>query len=178
VFVYTRSDLLTELRNQATDCDKLVETFMPAAGFHTATVYSTRQAMYVRRNIEARSRNYCCHGKQSILHTLVCVCVCALARVRVRSRLGENMRMCVCVCVCPSVSVCVCVCVRVRVCVCVCVGGWMWMHDRARAGMLTYPVCHAQTPYCLRPFWLYHIFMRVCKIAKSECLLRHVRLSV
>ena len=83
---------------------------MPAAGFHTATVYSTRQAMYVRRNIEARSRNYCCHGKQSVLHTLVCVC--ARARVRVRSRLGENMRMCVCV----SVRVCV-------VCVCVCVCG-------------------------------------------------------
>ena len=87
---------------------------MPAAGFHTATVYSTRQAMYVRRNIEARSRNYCCHGKQSVLHTLVCVC--ARARVRVRSRLGENMRMCVCV----SVRVCV-----VCVCVCVCVGEWV-----------------------------------------------------
>ena len=27
-----------------------------------------------------------------------------------------------------------------------------------RAGRLTYTVCHAHAPYCLRPRWLHHIF--------------------
>jgi len=38
-----RSDLLIELRNQASDCDKLVETFVPSAGFHTEALNSRTQ---------------------------------------------------------------------------------------------------------------------------------------
>jgi hypothetical protein len=52
------------------------------------------------------------------------------------------------------ISVCVCVCV------CVCVRGWVVLGARARACGLTYPVCHAQAPYCRRPLWLHHIFGR------------------
>jgi hypothetical protein len=35
------------------------------------------------------------------------------------------------------------------------------VHERGmclRACRFTYPVCHAQEPYFLRPVWLYHIF--------------------
>jgi hypothetical protein len=35
---------------------------------------STRHAMYVKRNIEARSRNHCCSGKAKSI-TYWCVCV-------------------------------------------------------------------------------------------------------
>ena len=45
-------------------------------------------------------------------------------------------------------------------CACgVCVWGvwvWVWVHERACR--LTYPVCHAQALYCLRPLWRHHIF--------------------
>jgi hypothetical protein len=56
------------------------------------------------------------------------LCVCVCAR----ARLGEGMRMRSCVC--TSVGVCL------------------------RACRLTYPLCHAHAPYCLRPLWLHHIF--------------------
>jgi hypothetical protein len=47
----------------------------------------------------------------------------------------------------------VCVCVW---CVCVWGGVWVWVHDRVCR--LTYPLCHAQALYCLRPLWRHHIF--------------------
>jgi hypothetical protein len=36
----------------------------------------TRQAVYVYRKIEARSRNHCCRGKSMSITYLVCVCLC------------------------------------------------------------------------------------------------------
>ena len=42
----------------------------------------------------------------------------------------------------------------VCVCVCVCVSGCRCMG----VYFLSYSVCHAQTPYFLRPLWLHHIF--------------------
>ena len=47
----------------------------------------TMQTMYVRHNIEARSRSNCCRGK-SVLHISVCarVLACARARGRVHAR--------------------------------------------------------------------------------------------
>ena len=60
--------------------------------------------------------------------TYLCVCVYALARVR------ECVRGCAWVGRCTGAGVCL------------------------RACSVTYPVCHAQAPYCLRPLWIHHIF--------------------
>jgi hypothetical protein len=46
--------------------------------------FLTRQAMYVSRNTEARSRNHCYSGK-AISITYLCVCVCVCVRVRARA---------------------------------------------------------------------------------------------
>ena len=42
------------------------------------------------------------------------------------------------------VGVCARACTGAGVCLCVC--------------SLTYPACHSQAPYCLRPLWMHHIF--------------------
>ena len=63
------------------------------------------------------------------------LCVCA----RARARGWRNIYVCVCECGSNSVSVYLCAC---------------W---------LTYPVCHAQAPYCLRPLRLHHIFRHYIK---------------
>ena len=83
-------------------------------------------------NIEARSRNHCCNGRQYY------ILLCARAR-------GWEVWVCLRACV--------------RVCVCVLVGG-CWCTSAGvslRAFRFTYPVCHAQAPYCLRPLWLHHM---------------------
>jgi hypothetical protein len=48
----------------------------------------------------------------------------------------------------------VCVCVRMQA------GGWARAHAHVslHTCRFTYPVCHVQVPYCLRPVWLHHIF--------------------
>jgi hypothetical protein len=52
---------------------------------------------------------------------------------------------------------------------CVCARERMLASARARAGggctsagvcMLTFSVCHAHVPHCLRPVWLHHVFWR------------------
>ena len=58
--------------------------------------------------------------------------------------LAALVRVCVCVCVFVSVWVGGRGCTSVGVCLCVC--------------RLSYPVCHAKAPYCLRFVWLYCIF--------------------
>ena len=42
-------------------------------------------------------------------------------------------------------------CIVLCVCVCVCVGGCTGAAVFLHTCSLTYPVCHAQSPYCLRP---------------------------
>ena len=37
--------------------------------------------MYVQRNIEVRSRNHCCSGKEISVTHCVCVCVCVCVYV-------------------------------------------------------------------------------------------------
>jgi hypothetical protein len=55
-----------------------------------------------KRNIEARSRNQCYHGKAiSMIYVCVCVCVCVYARV------------CVHACWCPDAWACACARARV-----------------------------------------------------------------
>ena len=47
----------------------------------------TRQAMYAKRHIEARSRNHCCRGTAvSVTYLCVCVCVWVYGRWRVFAR--------------------------------------------------------------------------------------------
>ena len=66
-----------------------------------ADIKLTRQAVYVWRNIEARSRNNCCR-KKAVSLTYLCVCVCFCECVRVRS--------CVCGCGCTNAGVCLRAC--------------------------------------------------------------------
>ena len=42
--------------------------------YPTLREMETRQAMYVERNMEARSRNHCCCGKAITITYCVCVC--------------------------------------------------------------------------------------------------------
>ena len=55
-------------------------------------------------------------------------------------------------CVCACAWMRACVCVNASVCVCMRAGVCL------RACRLTYPVCHAKAPYCLRLSRLHHIF--------------------
>jgi hypothetical protein len=51
---------------------------------------------------------------------------------------------------------------------CWCVGVSGFLHECKRgllACRLTYLVCHAQTPYCLLPFWLHHIFRHYLSVS-------------
>ena len=62
----------------------------------------------MKRNIQARSRNHCCHGKAiSVTYLSVCVCVCVCVCTRARACL----RLCVRVCV--GARACVRACVHV-----------------------------------------------------------------
>ena len=101
----------------------------------------TRQAIYLQRNIEARSRHYCCRG-QAICSTYLCVCVCARARAR------SLVKACVYVNASASGHA------RLSVDGCGCTEASIYL----RAYNLTCPVFHAQTPYSLRPPWLHHMF--------------------
>jgi hypothetical protein len=51
-----------------------------------------------------------------------------------------------------------CVCMRARVRASVCGCGCTSAGVCLGACRVTYPVCHAQAPYPLRPLWLHHIF--------------------
>ena len=53
--------------------------------------YRTRLAMYVSRNIEARSSNHC-SSRKAIL--VVCVCVCVCVCVRAKPLLSSMQRAC------------------------------------------------------------------------------------
>ena len=46
-----------------------------SSALEESVVEETRQAMYVERNNEARSRNHCYRGK-AVSITYLCVCVC------------------------------------------------------------------------------------------------------
>jgi hypothetical protein len=84
--------------------------------------------MYVKRNIEARSRNHCCRGKATSI-TYFCVCVWARARGRV--------------------FLCV------RVCWCGCTGEGVYFRGCSpsySARNTHAPCCH------LRFLWLHHMF--------------------
>jgi hypothetical protein len=83
--------------------------------------------------------------KSNEYHIFLCVCVCVRERERERVRARSR----------PWVRVCVCM----RASVCVCVGGSTSAGVCLRACRLTYPVCHPQSPYFLRPLWLHHIFL-------------------
>ena len=45
----------------------------------TCLEFKTRQATYVRRKYEARSRNHCCSGKATSITYSKCVCVCSIS---------------------------------------------------------------------------------------------------
>jgi hypothetical protein len=97
------------------------------------TRQSTRYALYLQCNIEARSRNHCWDGKAiSITHFCVCACACE----RTHTHTQRNMRACLCVHASMRVGGC-------------------WCCTSAGLGLLacrlTYPVCRAQTQNCQRP---------------------------
>ena len=72
-----------------------------------------------------------------------------------------------CVFACVRATACVDKGVHMRACIseCVRVCGWAdgcWCTSAGvclRVFRLTYPVCKAQSPYCLCPLWLHHIFL-------------------
>jgi hypothetical protein len=87
-----------------------------------------------------------------------------LRRVHITALAMESKKYYIFLCVCVCVCVCVCECVYVRArasaylcmraCGCGCTGSGMCLRECS----VTYPVCHAQAPYSLRPVGLHRIF--------------------
>jgi hypothetical protein len=67
----------------------------------------TRQAMYVQRNIKARSRNHFCCGKAiSIIYWSVCACMRVRACMWVPGLVGVCMRIRACSLASPARNAC------------------------------------------------------------------------
>jgi hypothetical protein len=68
----TKEKLWQHKANDSKKCGLVVK----ASEVRKRTTQSTRQAMYVERNIVARSRNHCRSGKAISTKHYECVCVC------------------------------------------------------------------------------------------------------
>jgi hypothetical protein len=92
-FVYSLQvmNMITKTIRKQSFCLAFNSKRHPQSHIHTHT---TRQAMYVERNTETRSRNHCCSGKAI---SVICLCACVCVSSRVLASPGAWACACACV---------------------------------------------------------------------------------